>query len=109
MRCDSTLVPNGAITRHRRLLSRRLGGDDVAALDRPTEDRPRMPLRGHAPPAGAERAFGEPTSGGASAEMVAPIPQRPGGLLSKGFPDALVLPSRHASPGKEKTPFAGPF
>ncbi len=32
----------------------RLGRDEVASLDSPLEDRPRMPLRGHAPPLGPD-------------------------------------------------------
>jgi hypothetical protein len=31
------------------------GEDQVPVLDRPPKDRPRMPLRGHSPPAGAGR------------------------------------------------------
>ena len=36
-----------------------LGNHDIAALDRPLEDHPRMPLRCHGPPGGAGR-LGQP-------------------------------------------------
>src|SRR5262249_50279556 len=69
----------------------RLGDYEVAALYRSGEDRPRMPLRGHAPPGGAGRRV-QPKDQARSSLPPRLMPSRGGGDVHGEYTTCLPNP-----------------